>query len=315
MAIVGSASVEGYLEPGARPGALPDERARGPAARRHQQHGDVGRHLAQPAHRPRAFERLAGAAEDRFLAAQRAPPRAAGQARRAGLRHALRGRPALRGHVQDGRSRCTWSTCPMPRIRASPARSRCPGSRNTCIPCPTACSSGSARTRCRPPGWATARSPGTRGCSSRCTTCPTRARRASCRRVRHRQARQRFGPAAQPPCVQHAAARRRLATIAIPAAVHEGPVPYPGVGPSTTYPWSYSGLLRFELRGTTAADARLAALPTAGHPRHGSPNSYGPANDPGRTAGAPVDLRERQRLLGNGLFWRGDEAGNVTGPY
>ena len=104
-------------------------------------------------------------------------------------------------------------------------------------------------------------------------------------------------------------------TIAIPAAVHDGPIPYPGAaGPSTAYPWSYSGLLRFELRGTTAADARLVALlPLVTHGT--SPYPYGPANDPGRDGGRSVLFTNGTIYSGNGQFWRGDEAGNVTGPY
>ncbi len=101
-------------------------------------------------------------------------------------------------------------------------------------------------------------------------------------------------------------------TIAIPAAVHEA---YPGAvsGPWNSYGWSYSGVLRFELRGSTAADVRLTQLPTMVTQRVGP--VYGPANDPARAGGRTVQFADGDIYSGNGFFWRGDAAGNVAGPY
>jgi uncharacterized secreted protein with C-terminal beta-propeller domain len=51
-------------------------------------------------------------------------------------------------------------------------------------------------------------------------------------------------------------------SIAIPARIHDGPVGQWGSGDSAYYPWQHSGLMRFELRGTSASDARLVQLPS-----------------------------------------------------
>lgn len=48
--------------------------------------------------------------------------------------------------------------------------------------------------------------------------------------------------------------------FALPARVHDGSVPESGEGPWASYPWSFSGLLRYELQGSGDA-ARLVALP------------------------------------------------------
>lgn len=101
-------------------------------------------------------------------------------------------------------------------------------------------------------------------------------------------------------------------TIAIPAAVHDGLSSF-GTGPSATWPWSYSGVLRFELRGTTPATATLTQLATMVTHRVGP--SSGPANDPGRLGGRVVQFADGIAYSGNGLFWRGDAAGNAAGPY
>ena len=50
-------------------------------------------------------------------------------------------------------------------------------------------------------------------------------------------------------------------TFAMPVRIHDGPYPQSGSGDSAYYPWLFSGLARFELRGTSAADAHLVILP------------------------------------------------------
>lgn len=101
--------------------------------------------------------------------------------------------------------------------------------------------------------------------------------------------------------------------LAFPASVYDGS-PY-GTGDFASYPWAYSGLLRFEVRGTTAADARIvhtqtlksASAPVPGsYPTTSAESSYGY----GRSVlfpGASIYAGDR--------LWRQDAAGNVDGPY
>jgi hypothetical protein len=103
-----------------------------------------------------------------------------------------------------------------------------------------------------------------------------------------------------------------VTTIAIPAAIHEN-APAGPMMPWTQYGWSYSGVLRFELRGDTPSTASLAQLATMVTHRVG-PTS-GPANDPGREGGRPVQFPDGVVYSGNGFFWRGDASGNAAGPY
>ena len=102
------------------------------------------------------------------------------------------------------------------------------------------------------------------------------------------------------------------ATIAIPAAVHDYAQTGP-IMPWTQYGWSYSGVLRFELRGASAATASLAQLPTM--VTHQTGPFWGPSNDPGRDGGRVVQFANGDIYSGNGSFWRGDAAGNAAGPY
>jgi uncharacterized secreted protein with C-terminal beta-propeller domain len=101
--------------------------------------------------------------------------------------------------------------------------------------------------------------------------------------------------------------------IAIPAAVHDGPYPMYGTGPSSIYPWSHSGVLRFELRGETAANAQLVQLPTA-VTRVVSSSDF-PWPDGGRRGGRTVIFSNGTVYVGNGQFWRINAAGSVAGPY
>ncbi|MGZ5060605.1 MAG: beta-propeller domain-containing protein [Usitatibacter sp.] len=100
-----------------------------------------------------------------------------------------------------------------------------------------------------------------------------------------------------------------VASIAFPASLHDG-VPQ-GVGPSAYYPWQSSGLMRFELHGTTAADARLQQVPAL--VTHQMPQAA-PSPDPGVDGGRSVLFAKGTVYVGRGQFWRRDAAGNVSGP-
>ena len=101
-------------------------------------------------------------------------------------------------------------------------------------------------------------------------------------------------------------------TIAIPARVHDG-TPTSGSGDSAYYPWQESGLLRFALQGTNASDTRLVALPTLVTQR--AQFASQPTFDASATTGRPVLLRNGTVYVGYGQFWLRDAAGTTTGPY
>jgi len=103
------------------------------------------------------------------------------------------------------------------------------------------------------------------------------------------------------------------ASIAIPARIHDGAMPESGSGDSAYYPWAYSGLLRFELHGATPADASLKQTPSL--ISHSTPPSPGFYNDPGAYDGRSVLFRDGAMYIGNGQFWRQDNAGNTFGPF
>jgi hypothetical protein len=104
-----------------------------------------------------------------------------------------------------------------------------------------------------------------------------------------------------------------LATLAFPARIHDGPSPLYGSGDSAYYPWQESGLARFELRGATAADARLVQMPSllTHTVTQSSPNFI----DPAAIGGRSVLFRNGTIYIGNGQFWRQDSAGIASGPY
>lgn len=102
-------------------------------------------------------------------------------------------------------------------------------------------------------------------------------------------------------------------SIAIPAAVHDGAYPLYGSGPAAPYAWSHSGVLRFDVTGTTPADAQLVQRPMMVTHRTGGVN--GPAYDPARFGGRSVIFGSGIVYVGNGQFWRGNDAGGAAGPY
>jgi len=101
-------------------------------------------------------------------------------------------------------------------------------------------------------------------------------------------------------------------SIGIPARIHDGPTPLDAAD-WTYYPWQQSGLMRFELRGTNAADARLVQMPSLIIQSAAQSSGYFPdsASDGGRS----VLFRNGAIYIGNGQFWRQDNAGNTFGPY
>jgi hypothetical protein len=99
--------------------------------------------------------------------------------------------------------------------------------------------------------------------------------------------------------------------LAFPARIHDGVAP-PWADPSYAYPWLQSGLARFELRGTTAADARLVQLPmlvTHGGSL-GNPPGDGSADD-----ARSVLFRNGTIYVSGGRFWRQDPGGTTFGPF
>jgi uncharacterized secreted protein with C-terminal beta-propeller domain len=102
-------------------------------------------------------------------------------------------------------------------------------------------------------------------------------------------------------------------SIAIPARIHDGTAPQFGSGDFATYPWAYSGLLRFTLHGSTPADASL--VQTTALISHSASQSTGISNDPGAYDGRSVLFRDGAMYIGNGQFWRQDNAGNTFGPF
>ena len=103
-------------------------------------------------------------------------------------------------------------------------------------------------------------------------------------------------------------------TLAIPARVADGAVPQYGAGDSATYPWQWSGLVRYALQGTTAADARLVELPkVVTHTPVPYTSNYFP--DPATTTGRSILFRNGSVYIGNGQFWYQDASANTFGPF
>ena len=101
--------------------------------------------------------------------------------------------------------------------------------------------------------------------------------------------------------------------IGIPGRIHDG-VPVWGSGDSTTYAWKESGLMRFEVRGSTPATASLVQLPSL--ITH-TATAYGTQyfNDPAAYDGRSILFPNATIYVGNGQLWRQDAAGNPSGPF
>jgi uncharacterized secreted protein with C-terminal beta-propeller domain len=98
--------------------------------------------------------------------------------------------------------------------------------------------------------------------------------------------------------------------VAIPAQIHDGPTQPMDWA---TAPWDHSGLLRFEIRASTPADARITQLQTLVSDRPGTAGSY-PAYD-GDNASRSVLFPDASIFVSTGRFFRMDAAGNQSGPY
>lgn len=104
--------------------------------------------------------------------------------------------------------------------------------------------------------------------------------------------------------------------IAIPARIHDGTaMPVYGNAPPM-YNWQESGLLRFELRGSTPADATLVQLPGLVTHSTATTGPYGPSPDPGAYGGRSVLFGNAAVFVGSGRFWRQGAPGNSpSGPF
>ena len=110
-----------------------------------------------------------------------------------------------------------------------------------------------------------------------------------------------------------------LMSLAIPARLHDGSPPFVP-SDSYMYPWQESGLLRFELRGSTPADARLFQLPTlVTHNRLTAPNlEYATTLDPAISTGRSILFKSGTVYVGNGQFWAGgtpSASASFAGPF
>jgi hypothetical protein len=79
------------------------------------------------------------------------------------------------------------------------------------------------------------------------------------------------------------------------------------------YVWQQSGLMRFELRGTGPADARLVEMPQL--ITHSASQGFMNYPDPASYTGRSILFRDGTIYVANGQFWRQDTAGRVFGPY
>jgi uncharacterized secreted protein with C-terminal beta-propeller domain len=97
--------------------------------------------------------------------------------------------------------------------------------------------------------------------------------------------------------------------VAFPARLTDGPA-LPA-NPAYSYPWSYSGVVRYEIKGTTAQTAQIIGLQdlvTSAVP------SVAPNYDPATTNGRSVVFPNSTFYVGNGQFWRLDAFGKSAGP-
>jgi hypothetical protein len=100
--------------------------------------------------------------------------------------------------------------------------------------------------------------------------------------------------------------------LALPARVHDGNIPEYGNGDSATYPWSWSGLLRYELQGSGSA-ARLVGLPPLVTERAPGTTPYIAQNqalDAAANGARSVLFAQGTLYVAGGRYWyqRGSEA-------
>jgi hypothetical protein len=96
--------------------------------------------------------------------------------------------------------------------------------------------------------------------------------------------------------------------VTFPGRIHDGPA---AADPWFYYPWSYSGAIRYEVRGTTAKTAQIIGLPdliTSSTP------SPAPSPDAAISNARTVTYPGFMVYVANGQFWRMDNNGK-SGPF
>ena len=78
------------------------------------------------------------------------------------------------------------------------------------------------------------------------------------------------------------------------------------------YPWMESGLMRFEVQGTSASDARLVQRPSLITHRMGMTQQ--PSYDAAANGARSVLFPKGTIYVTNGQFWRQDLQGLASGP-
>ena len=99
--------------------------------------------------------------------------------------------------------------------------------------------------------------------------------------------------------------------VASPAQVHEGGRQ---VNDWEAAPWSHSGLLRFEVRGTTPGDARITQLQTLVSDAAPTSGTYPPYDS--ENSARSVLFPDASVLVSRGRFFRLDNnLGTQSGPH
>jgi hypothetical protein len=101
-------------------------------------------------------------------------------------------------------------------------------------------------------------------------------------------------------------------SIAIPARVHDGTMP--ATSDSMPYPWVESGLLRFEIRGSTAADAQIVQLPSLVTHSISTTGDLPAWQDAAANGARSILFRNGAIYVVNGQFWRLPTGGGF-GPF
>ena len=101
-------------------------------------------------------------------------------------------------------------------------------------------------------------------------------------------------------------------SVAFPARIASGSV---DIAPPYVYPWSASGMLRYEVRGTTPQNATLWELPSLITATSGVTGLMQPPSDPAISNGRAVLYPNASFYVANGQIWRLDAFGKSAGPF
>lgn len=96
--------------------------------------------------------------------------------------------------------------------------------------------------------------------------------------------------------------------VTFPGRIHDGSAV---ADPTFFYPWSYSGAIRYEIRGTTPQTAQIIGLPDL---VTSAPPSPSPSPDAAVSNARTVTYPGFMIYVANGQFWRMDGVGK-SGPY